>query len=583
MNYEVWNAWKKEDILANGVKVWHKKLKTETALLCVIIDAGSKFDGKLPGISHFTEHMLFQGTKKYPDEQVKFVAAENGISMNAATSKEFMFVEASTILPDKIEVALDLCKELVVNPIFPEDSFNREKKVVLSEIGDKEDAALALALENARALICEDAFKSSVLGTHDSIKNSDVKDMVEFHRSTFSPERVTICYAGSMDIEDFVELCSKKFGGWKKSKFTWDTTPAERKQPKHITQKSHLSQTAVLIAYPGVKLESDDSLKLKILCDIVGGGAMISRMFRELRNKRGLCYFCTAMHQTFHNSSGLLGFCGSVSANNVENFVSGLREILQDILSVAPITEKELATSKTRIKSNMLGVLDNLSDAIDIFIYLWTGKGDKALAKDMALIDKITLEDIKEVAEKYLSQEPELFLVGNIKASEEQLNMGMDPGGYVQAPVGSAPAPVNVDRPTPAATSHAGGPNKQMPSYNPGNKKVENMDDILKKKAKKRKEEDEEEDPGFIDDSDGEAQSMDDIEPTCVPTVTRNCDYCGQPFEHLDTIDVKKCPDCKVKDIDSQQPMKRVNIYSKEKKCLAQIVINDTNLRVTVE
>jgi len=577
MNYDIWNAWKKEDVLANGVKIWHKKLATETALLCVIVDAGSKFDGNVPGIAHFTEHMLFQGTQKYPDEQIKFVAAENGINMNAATSKEFLFVEASTILPDKIEVALDLCKELVVNPVFPEDSFAREKKVVLSEIGDKEDAALSLALENARASICDDIFKGSVLGTHESIKNSTIKDMASFHHATFSPERTTICYAGSLELSDFVELCSKAFGSWNKSKPSWDMQPAKTPDPKNQIKKAHLSQTAVVVAYPGTKLESDDSLKLKILCDIIGGGAMVSRMFRELRNKQGLCYFCTAMHQAFFNSQGLLAFCGSVSTNNAERFIEGLRTILQEVLSNHKITKKELETSKTRIKSNMLGVLDNLSDAIDIFIYLWSGKGKRTLSDDMALIDQITLEDIQAVAHKYLTQEPELFLVGNLENAAESLNMGLE-GDYAQAPISAAPPPANVDRPSPAATSHAGGPNHKMPSYNPGNKKVENIDDILKKKSKKNTDTDE------ADSTDtDEMESMGDVEPTCVPKETKICDYCGQPFEHLAGVNVSKCPDCKLKDISSQQPLKKVSIYNKDKQCLAQIVLTSNEHQITIE
>jgi len=570
MNYEVWNAWKKEDSLKNGIKIWHKKTPTETALLCIIVDAGSKFDGKVPGIAHFTEHMLFQGTKKYPDEHVKFVAAENGISMNAATSKEFLFVEASTILPDKIDVALDLCKELIMHPVFPEDSFEREKKVVLSEIGDKEDAPLALALENARAKICEDDFKNSVLGTHESIKNSTVKDMLNFHRSTFSPERITICYAGGLGLAELVHLCEQAFGSWQKNQFTWDIKPVPVKKPQNTINKKHLSQTAVVFAYPGANLESNDSLKLKLLCDIIGGGAMVSRMFRTLRNKKGLCYFCTAMHQAFFNSRGLLGFCGSVSVGNIDKFIVGLREILQDVISTDPITEKELATSKTRIKSNMLGVLDNLSDAIDIFVYLWSGKGKRSLDEDMSLIDKITLEDIHNIAKQYLTQEPELFLVGNMEThGDSKLDMAMD-GDYAQMPIGAAPPPANVDRPSPAATSHAGGPNHQKPSYNTGNKKVENIDDVLKDKSRKNDEED-------------EMESMNDIEPTCVPKEISSCSVCGQPFEHLAGINVKKCPDCKLKDIDSQQPLKKISIYNKDKECLAQISLNNESLNFTIE
>lgn len=558
MDYNAWNAWKNEVTLANGVKIWHKHVPTETSLVCAIVDAGSRHDGAVPGLAHFTEHMLFQGTKSLPDEQIKFVAAEHGIAINAATSKEFLFVETSSILPGKIDIALDLCKEAIINPTFPKDSFEREKKVVLSEIGDSEDSALRKALESAKAKICKHPFKIPVLGTTESITKASVNDMYNFHQALFTPSRTTVCYAGSLSLKEFTQVCEEKFGNWEVKPTTWDTKVSHDFQANNIIKRPDINQVGVVIAYPGASFEVDDSLKLKALCDIIGG-SMVSRMFRKLRNKHGLCYFCGASHQSFFGSPGILAFYGSTGTNNVASFVTGLQEILQDIISVDPITQQELDIAKTAIKSNMLSMIDNLSHYIDMFVYIWEGQNKRQLGKDLKIIDEVSLEDIMRLATHYLSAAPEVFLVGNIPDTTlSTLKLFNDSPLSV-----AAPSAANVDRPSPAGTSHAAGPNKVNPSFHPGNRKVENMDDVLK----------EEED---ID------ESMKDTEPSCVPKERRRCSVCGEEFDALAGVHVKKCPDCKLKDIDFQQPLKKVSIYSKSNECLAEIALNSSDIRFIV-
>ena len=621
MDYNSWNDWKKEHILANGVRLWYKQTPSETSIICAIVDAGSRHDGKVPGIAHFTEHMLFQGTKTLPDEQIKFVAAENGISINAATSKEFLFVETSTILPGKIDIALELCKEAIMNPIFPQESFDREKKVVLSEIGDSDDHALGKAMDSARAKICQHPFKLPVLGTKKSISDATVKDMIAFHGANFTPAKTTICYAGSMDMNELVKLCEAKFGDWKTKEIKWDYEISEEVPHSNVINRPDLNQVGVVVAYPGVPFESDDSVKLKALCNIIGGG-MVSRMFRELRNKKGLCYFCGATLQTFYGSNGVLCFYGSTATSNVEAFVNGIKEILGDITSVDPIQQRELDITKTVIKSNMLSMVDSLDSYMNMFLYIWGGKDKRKLGTDLQITENLTIGDITNIVEKFITSEPEVFLVGNIpETTASSLKLMEDMG------MGAPSAPAMVDRPTPAATSHAAGPNKVNPSFNPGNRKVESVDDVLKpaKKKKKRKirrddeeyeeddereednkkyeendeareeydkayEEDDEngnEDEGEDEDDEidepedlEDEESMADVEPSCIPKESKKCSVCGEPFDHLAGVNVHKCPDCKLKDIDFQQPLKKVSIYSKDNKCLAEIELHETDIKI---
>lgn len=547
MNYNAWSDWKKEDILANGLKIWYKHIPAQTAVLCAIIDAGSRHDGAYPGIAHFTEHMLFQGTQKMQGEEIKLVAAQNGIRINASTSKEFMTVDLEAILPDKIETAMDICYEVVTSPIFPKDAFEKERRVVLNEIRDKEDRPLAKAMELASAMICKPPFVVPVLGTVEIIENLAVDSMVEFHASRFMPEHITICYAGSMSMQALVALCNAKFGKWRPArKAKWDSNKAAAAhKTQAVLHKPMQNQVAAVIAYPGTKIESEDKLALKLLCDIIGGGAMVSRMFRQLRNEQGLCYFCGAFSQEFYGADGLLALCGNINPARTPEFINGALKIIEDINNEEPITQAELETSKTRFKAEMLETIDNLSSYMQWFLYLWMAHGSRDIGTDLKKIDALTLEDLKNVFAKYFSLRPAIILVGNIpEAAQKQLHenavfeLEAAPAGY------SGGSGTTVDRPSPAG-SHAATPNSVVPPYSGADRKVENMDDVLQP-----------------NDDDVKGETMQDSEPSCIPKAKSACKVCGQEFEHLAGVTVYKCPDCKLHDIDSNQPPKKVSIYS---------------------
>lgn len=552
MNYNAWSDWKQEDILANGLKIWYKHIPAQTAVLCAIIDAGSRHDGEYPGIAHFTEHMLFQGTKKMQGEEIKLVAAKNGIRINASTAKEFMTVDLEAILPDKIETAMDICYEVVTSPIFPKDAFEKERRVVLNEIRDKEDRPLSKAMELANAIICKPPFVIPVLGTVEVIEDLKVESMIEFHASRFMPKHITVCYAGPMSMQALVALCNVKFGKWRPThKAQWDSNKFVTHKTQAVLHKPMQSQVAAVIAYPGTRIESEDKLALKLLCDIIGGGAMISRMFRQLRNEQGLCYFCGAFSQEFYSADGLLALCGNINPARTPEFINGALKIIEDINDKAPITQEELDTSKTRFKAEMLETIDNLSSYMQWFLYLWMAHGSRDIGTDLKKIDALTLKDLKAVFDKYFSMHPAIVLVGNIpELAQKQLNeITTFELEAVQAPANYGGGNAMVDRPSPAG-SHATTPNSVAPSYSGSDRKVENMDDVLQ--------------PEEDDDDDLKGETMQDAEPSCIPKSKSACKVCGQEFEHLAGVTVYKCPDCKLHDIDSNQPPKKVSIYSQD-------------------
>ena len=565
-----WETWKIDSgRLENGLTVWHKKLPTATAFIGLLVDAGSQRDGKNPGIAHFTEHMLFQGTQKMPGEQIKVKAAENGIRINAATSKEYLMVITAAVLPEKTSTAMSIIRDVSVEPLFDQEAFNRERKVVLAEIGDKEDSSLDKAIEIAFANICNKPYKTPVLGYKETIENLKIEDMIAFHKGLYVPNNSTLCYAGPLDFSEVMQECQNIFGKWPRQEIIYDTTEYQGKILNDLTlSRDGFTQTAVVAAFPGVKTDSDDEVLIEIACDIIGGSSMVSRMFRKLRNEMSLCYYCGAKTITFKQENGVILLCGSTSAENAKTFSNGIIEIVNRIRSIAPATEQEFQISKTRTLSLLASELDDLSSYMSIFSYLWTGKNLHRLQDVISKLQAVKLKDIHRIIDKYFGISPTIITVG--KCSEEQ-----------QQPItfeGECGAP--PDRPM-APSSHAARPTSVPRPFATGD--TSNVSPIQTEEGNeksKRPSRDQ-------DDEDEMSRSLPDSEPTCAPKESKICKKCGDSFDCLEGAVVSICPKCKISDIAGTSPeVHPVSIYTKNNdnpsSCLVDIKLGDKTFSLEI-
>jgi predicted Zn-dependent peptidase len=403
-----WENWYKKIALQNGLKLWYRHFDSITSAIYAIVDAGGEKDGSYPGIAHFTEHMLFRGTKNMPNDHIKYFAAERGIQIGAATGKEMFIFKAENVID--VQAALDIVFEAIALPVFPQEGFLKEKPVIMSEIKRSEDDNARRALGIAMAHMVKYPFNLPNLGFVESVEQITPDIMRQFHEHAFTPHNTTLCYVGSMPEDDVVALFSRVFDNWKTSKNKWQGSYPTPELPNQHVIKRDCQQTFVSMNYRGISSDNDDFECLEALCDIIGG-SMVSRMFIELRNERGLCYQCGIRMPTFSMENGIISLYGMVPNDNLGVFIHETNNLISYIKNgEKPITDKELASAKARFNANLCNKADNLNSQLALFMTTW--KNSRSLYKRIEAINALTAKDVNRAAERYLSDEPFIVTVG---------------------------------------------------------------------------------------------------------------------------------------------------------------------------
>lgn len=403
-----WKKWHKTRVLSNGITLWYKHFSAYTSAVYAFIDAGSEHDGNYPGIAHLTEHMMFRGTHGMPGDTIKYVAAQYGIRIGAATSKELIVFRADNVL--HVDKAFDIVYEAVTSLSLEPDALQTEQKIVCNEIQRSEDDSSRRALEIAMAKLVSPPFNIPNMGFVHTVNSITPAILRQFYQARFRPENLTICYVGALSIDEVSNLCENKFGAWRVDPINWSGCYEFSNSPSCLYTKPGQQQSIVALNYPGLSNESRDLEPIEVLTDILGG-SMISRMFVELRNVRGLCYQCGAKLPTFTKTPGIISLCGAVSHNNVQAFIQGLTKLVEEIIKdTKPITEQELVLGKARFSATLFNNADNLNSQLSLFLALW--KSSRTLEQRIQNIQNANVAEINLVAKKYLSVPPIVVIVG---------------------------------------------------------------------------------------------------------------------------------------------------------------------------
>lgn len=553
--------WKKSYVFSNGLRFWYRQTETLTSKLYSIFDAGSKHDGTKLGLAHFTEHLLFDGNSEMTSDALKLFAAERGLDINAGTGKEFMMVQVENIFPEYITDAVEIVYQTTINADFNGEDFDREKNVVLSEIADANDKSYYVALTQCDGLVLDSAYKFPILGFKETVAKLTKDDVKQFHVDNFLPQSTIICYAGSLPAEDVLDIIAKRFEKWQVNESHALTYKPEAILNDNIgfdvntegmggfevlfqnkVEKTSQNQVVVVFGYPGVTIADDDKIALSLACDIFGGLPMMNRMFKRLREDQGLCYWTQSYNHAFSDAKGLIGLSGSTSKENYKQYIASLLNLIKEVQTERPFTEEELKMSKQLSKSNLANLFDSFGASSSLFTFEWIGKGVTSIYAEEEAIEKIDLETVQAVFNKYLSVTPQIVTVGNFKeddANQKQI--------FGIRPVGERSSDPNKIAPTYIA----------KPIENKNNQRVEEINDGIEGQTGVKDEQDEVQ-------SEGKALTVDDSEMGSMPLVESICKNCGKPFKHLELVNVSLCPDCKVAAIQGtgRAEVKRVAVNS---------------------
>ncbi len=398
-------------VLPNGLTVATDTMTgIGTAAVSVTFGAGARSEAESEhGLAHLLEHMAFKGTKRRTAIQIAEEIEEVGGDLNAATGVEQTSYDARVLKAD-IPLALDMLSDILTQPLFAEDELAREKGVILQEIGAVEDTPEDLVHDLVQTVAYGgQALGRPILGTPKSVKALDRAAICGFLGRHYRAPRGVVTAAGAVKHDEIVELAGDLLGDL-------GSEAGPQAPPAHwtggdIRQERDDEQAHLVLAFPGKALADDDAFALQIFANVLGGG-MSSRLFQEVREKRGLVYSIQAFHWAF-SDTGLFG----IYAGTGENDLDELMPVTLDELAGAAqnTTEREIARAKAQMRMSLELAREQPTSRSErlsrqILVLGRPVPGEEILA----LLDAVTVDDVRRIGLETISAPPALAAVGPI-------------------------------------------------------------------------------------------------------------------------------------------------------------------------
>jgi predicted Zn-dependent peptidase len=388
------------------------------------IGAGSRdeTDAKA-GLSHFIEHLLFKGTASYSAQQIAEIFDGLGGELNAATSREHTVVYAR-VPDDKLEIALDVMGEMVFAPAFAE--LDAEREVVLEEIAMYEDQPQELVHD----LISEATFGTHplgrpVIGRADVISSVSRRVVSGYHRSMYVPGNVVVAAAGNLKHEDFERLLVRvqRRAAAPAGKGPRVRPPLVKAPPPGLRfQRKDTEQYHVCIAAPGIARSDRRRFAASLLDGILGGSAS-SRLFQEIREKRGLAYAVYSFASQY-TDTGQLGVYIGTREDNVDACLEIASEQIADI-AAGNVRPEELVRAKDNLKGRIMLSMESTSNRMSrLGKSLITDTELLSIERIMAEIDAVEPDALAELAGVLLA--PEKLSAAGIGPDEDRFLAGVE-------------------------------------------------------------------------------------------------------------------------------------------------------------
>jgi predicted Zn-dependent peptidase len=343
--------------LANGLRVATDTVQTvDTVSLGIWVDVGTRHEpAAINGAAHFLEHMAFKGTERRSARDIAEEIEAVGGHLNAYTSRESTAYYAK-VLKEDVPLALDILADILQNSTFDPEELERERTVILQEIGQANDTPDDIIFDHFQECAYpEQAMGRPVLGRPEIIRGLGRDAVVAYLRDHYGAQRMVLAAAGNLEHEQLVDLADTLLSDLPAERAV-STEPA-RYAGGDRREDRDLEQLHLVLGFPGLTLGDPDYYAASVLSTAFGGG-MSSRLFQEIREKRGLVY---AIHSFVHGyrDGGLFGIYAGTGEDEAAELVPALCEEamkLQDGL-----TAIELSRAKAQMKAGLLMSLESTS------------------------------------------------------------------------------------------------------------------------------------------------------------------------------------------------------------------------------
>ncbi|MEW6162767.1 MAG: pitrilysin family protein [Nitrospirota bacterium] len=389
--------------LSNGIPVVMEPLKNmRSVALGIWVKVGSR--NETPdknGISHFLEHMFFKGTDKLTAKDIAVEIDSLGGELNAFTSKESTTFYIK-VLDEYIEKGIELLSDVFLNSTFPEEDIGKEKGIVKEEIKMVEDTPDDYIHDLFNQTIWgHTGLGQPVLGRRETVKSFTREDLVSHIRRYYGTKDVVISCAGNFEPESLLVMLNKNLGSLRRGSEPEKGPPPNFKSKVEVFNKE-LSEAHICLGVEGIPQASEERYALFVLNTIFGAGVS-SRLFQEIREKRGLAYSIYSFIASYFDT-GVWGVYAGASRKRVREVIELILKEMHGLKDT--LTKIELQRAKNHLKGNIILGLESTSSRMNNIarqeIYYGRYYSPKEIMKE---VDSITLGHIKDLAERLIKKE----------------------------------------------------------------------------------------------------------------------------------------------------------------------------------
>jgi predicted Zn-dependent peptidase len=381
--------------LSNGLTVIHEKRDVSVTTVMMAVKYGSMFESvSEKGIAHYMEHLCFKGTEKRDTREIAASLERVGGDLNAFTHEEMTAYHVR--LPSQhLELGVDVISDIFFNPNFPEAEVDKEGNVICEEIRMYHDNPRAHTLEKIKENLYEAPYGMFIAGTEENVRGMNKEQLLKKHRSIYIPENSVLCVVGNNSFEDVI-LYAEKYANISRDGIEIkDDLDVKKRIRKGEEERNEVMQSNLAIGFHFPSL-GDRQRSVALVFSTILGDGMSSKLFSEVREKRGLVYTVKTDLDIGRNYGYMLIFAGTEDSK-VEEVV---KICLEEYEKMGEISEEELSEAKIQAIGNHLVESEGSNEAaVNLVLEEFSGRAEDYYDYSKK-INAVTLDDIKEMAKK---------------------------------------------------------------------------------------------------------------------------------------------------------------------------------------
>ncbi|MBE5812648.1 MAG: insulinase family protein [Clostridiales bacterium] len=389
-------------ILDNGIKVvTYKMPEMKSVSVGLWLNVGSRLETpENNGVSHFIEHMLFKGTQRRSSKKISQIFDAIGGQLNAFTGKECTCFYTKT-LSNHLELSIDVLSDMFFDSLFSENDIALERNVVLEEIDMYEDSPEELVNDLIANTVWKDSLGYPILGSRKNIEEITREKILDYKNKNYTFNRIVISVAGNFNEKELLKYLNKYFNREmkEKSKIIYQKNDF---CSGNVVKNKEIEQAHICIAYPGLN-SKDDLVYSMLALNLVLGGGMSSRLFQEIREKRGLAYSVFS-YTSSYMKEGLFSIYAGCNPKNYKKVINIIDSQIEKLIN-KKLSNREINSAKEQLKGNFLLGLENTTSLMS-----YGGKSEclwneiETFDEVLKQINDVSAESINEIIDRIFTQ-----------------------------------------------------------------------------------------------------------------------------------------------------------------------------------